>query len=352
MTLLRPDLLDLPEVPHGSLAASEARGRPGILDLSANLSPLGVPPAVREAVARAPLEAYPEPDALPLREAIAARLGLSVAHVVAGNGAVDLIWRAALVALRPGQQGLVVGPTFGEYARAVRVAGGEPLEVRAQPPDFAPPLAEVMAALRAAPAVLFLCNPNNPTGTLLPAEAIAQLLNAAPETLVVVDEAYQQFSAGPDLLPLLGRENLVLVRSLTKTYAMPGVRVGYALASPPVAAALRRVAPPWSVSAPAIAAGLAALALPEWEEASQRLARRGLECLMAGLRARGLAPLPSAANFLLVAVPAATRVRQQLLERGVLVRDCTSFGLPGYLRIAAGPPAAIERLLAVWPECE
>ncbi|MCS6803186.1 MAG: histidinol-phosphate transaminase [Chloroflexota bacterium] len=353
MTVLRPELLTLAEVPHGSLAASEAHGRADVLDLSANLSPLGPPPAVIMAVRAARLDAYPEPDARTFRAAVADRVGVTPEQVAAGNGASELIWLAALAAVRPGARVPILGPTFGEYARAVRVAGGEPVLVHAQPPDFLPPVEAFVDALeRLAPPIAFLCNPNNPTGALLPRSAIERLLRAAPATLLVIDEAYLPFSGAPDLVPLLEWGNVLLIRSLTKVYAIPGVRLGYALASPAVATTLRRIAPPWSVSAPAIAAGLAALRDPAWEQRAAATARLERERLAAGLRARGLRPLPSAANFLLVAVPNAPAVRRTLLERGVLVRDCASFGLPDYLRIAAGPPNAIDRLLAVWPARE
>jgi histidinol-phosphate aminotransferase len=347
---LRPELFAIAEVPHGSLAASEARGRDDVLDLSANLSPLGPPPAVVAAAAAARLDAYPEPDAATLRTAIAARTGVSAEQVVAGNGAAELIWLAAIATVRPGATIPVLGPTFGEYARAIAVAGGHPLEVRAEPPSFVPPLdrfAETIDRLR--PPVAFLCNPNNPTGSLLPKEAIAQVLAAAPDTLIVVDEAYLPFSSEVDLTPLLGAGNLLLIRSLTKAYAVPGVRLGYALGAETVATVLRRLLPPWSVSAPATAAGLAALAEPAWERQGEALAREGVRRLVAGLRARGLCPVPSAANFVIVPVANAAAVRGALLDRGILVRDCASFGLPNYLRIAAGPPEAIDRLLAVWP---
>lgn len=353
MTFLRHDLLAIADVPHGSLAASDARGRAEVLDLSANLSPLGPPPSVVEAVRAAPIGAYPEPDAEALRAAIAARVGVTPEQVVAGNGAAELIWLAALATVRPGTPVPILGPTFGEYARAVEVAGGRPVEVRAAPPRFLPPVEAFANALdRLAPPVAFLCNPNNPTGALLPRAAIERLLRVAPRTLLVVDEAYLPFSGGPELTSLLDCGNLLLIRSFTKSYAMPGIRLGYALASATVATVLRRIAPPWSVGAPAIAAGLAALTDPAWEERGREAARAELARLSAGLQARGLCPVPSAANFLIVPVPDAARVRQTLLASGVLVRDCASFGLPGYLRIAAGPSPAIDRLLAAWPADE
>jgi histidinol-phosphate aminotransferase len=352
-SFLRQELLAVPEVPHGSLAASEARGRADVLDLSANLSPLGPHPAVVEAVRAASVGAYPEPDAETLRAAIAARVGVTPDQVVAGNGAAELIWLAALATVRPGTPVPILGPTFGEYARAVEVAGGRPVEVRAAPPQFLPPVDAFADAIdRLAPPVAFLCNPNNPTGALLPGAAIERLLRVAPTTLLVVDEAYLPFSGGPELTPLLEWGNLLLVRSFTKSYGIPGVRLGYALASATVATVLRRIAPPWSVNALAVVAGLSALADPAWEEEGRVAARAGLDRLAAGLRARRLSPVPSAANFLIVSVPDAAAVRRTLLARGVLVRDCASFGLPGYLRIAAGPPPAIDRLLAAWPAAE
>ncbi|MFN8533014.1 MAG: histidinol-phosphate transaminase [Dehalococcoidia bacterium] len=351
MIPVRPELLSIEATPHGSLAASEAPDRTGVLDLSANTSPLGPPPAVLDAIRNARVDAYPEPDAVSFRRAVAGQLGVPADWVAAGNGAAELIWLAALASAGPGRNGLIVGPTFGEYARAIQVAGASPVEIRAEAPEFIPPIDRITDALdRLHPALLFLCNPNNPTGSLIAAAELAALADRAPDTLLAIDEAYLPFTDAPDLLALLDRPNLLLIRSLTKAYAIPGVRIGYALGQ--TTGVLRRIAPPWSVGAPAIAAGLAALADPGWPERGRCLAREGLDRVASELARRGLSPVPSAANFLIVAVPNAAAVRRTLFERGVLVRDCASFGLPGYLRIAAGPPEAISRLLSAWPDEE
>ncbi|GIW07944.1 MAG: hypothetical protein KatS3mg060_2749 [Dehalococcoidia bacterium] len=215
-----------------------------------------------------------------------------------------------------------------------------PSKFGASPPDFAPPIEQLAETIaRLAPPSAFLCSPNNPTGALLAASAVERLVTDAPATLFVVDEAYLPFSSGPDLVPLLEHGNLLLVRSLTKSYAIPGVPARLCACQSRVAGVLRRIAPPWSVSAPAVAAGLAALANVTWEQRGEAVARDALARLVTGLRALGLCPILGAANFVLVAVPNATEVRRTphppLLERGILVRDCASFGLPGYLRIAA-----------------
>ncbi len=249
--LVRAELLALPPVPHGSVAASELAGLgllPGeVIDFSVNTNPLGPAPSVLAAIASADWRRYPGDDEWPLRRALAERAGVEAAQVVLGNGSAELLWLVALASLRPGERAAIAGPTFGEYARAARVAGAEVYQVEA-------PTAARDARL------LFLCNPNNPTGAYRLADEVASLLDDVPDRLLVLDEAYAGFveERWPSE-PLLARGNLVILRSMTKDHALPGLRLGYALAAPEVAQALEAVRPPWSVNAGALRAGLAAL---------------------------------------------------------------------------------------------
>jgi histidinol-phosphate aminotransferase len=192
-----------------------------------------------------------------------------------------------------------------------------------------------------------MCQPNNPTGVYGPQEAIAWLLDALPDTLVVLDEAYIAFVADAwRAEALLDRPNLLVVRSLTKDHALAGLRVGYALGAPAILAPLRVVQPAWSVSAPAQAAALAALDHAEHVAAGRALALAERDFLQRELRALGLGVWPSAAHFFLVEVGDAARLRAALLGHGVQVRDCASFGLPACVRIAPRTRPENERLLA------
>lgn len=353
----RPHLADLPPVVHGGITDAELAALgldpADVLDFSASTNPLGPSRAAAVGARAAAWDRYPDDGATALRLELARRNGVDPDAVVVGNGAAELVWLVALAFLEPGDRALVVGPTFGEYARAARLVGGHVDDHRARPEDgFAVDPAVVAARARAARSrVLFLCDPNNPTGTLLPPGAIAALADAVPDALLVVDESYRPFADDPpDLRPLLGRGNVLLLRSLTKDHGLAGLRLGYTLAPPPVRAALERVRPPWSVNAVAQAAGLAALRDEAHLARARAEVRRTRAFLSSALAAHGLRVLPAAANFLLVEVGDGAALRAALLRRGVCVRDCASFGLPGHVRIGLRPVPDCERLVAAVAE--
>ena len=216
---------------------------------------------------------------------------------------------------------------------------------------FAFPAEAVTRALAAAPTrVLFLCHPNNPTGQLLPLARLAAWSKAHPHTLFVVDESYLPFAeAAPSALDL-HRTNILVIRSMTKAYGLAGLRLGYAVGAAPIIDALRRAQPPWSVNAPAQAAGRAALAQTAALAPTLHQLRQHARDLQTALRAQGWRPLPSDVHFFLLPVDDARAVRAALLPRGLIVRDATSFGLPGHIRIAARTPAENQRLAAALGE--
>lgn len=343
-------------VVHGGLRDGEraAMAAAGVtpIDLSASLNPYGPHAAVIAAARAAEVDRYPDPRALPLREAYAERLGVRLECVLAGNGSSELIF-LAMAALAAGEEGpgavLIAGPTFGEYSPAAKAAGARTLEVRAGAPAFAVPVDEIVARIEAErPRVTVVCNPNNPTAQVLPASAIEMLTEAALAAggWLVVDEAYVDFAGdGVSTGPAPGR---VVLRTLTKLHAIPGLRVGTALGPAAAIAEMERRQPPWPVSAPAIAASLQALregGFASESIAAVAVARDGLE---AGLRAREFAVPPSRANFVLVPAPGGDggAFRAALLPSGFVVRDCASFGLPGYVRIAVPRVEQVEPLLA------
>jgi histidinol-phosphate aminotransferase len=319
-----------------------------VLDFSVSSNPLGVSPRAAAAAGQAAIGRYPEPHSATLRDAIAAKLALPPECVLVGNGSVELMWLLALCYLERGDRALVVGPTFGEYARPAQLMGAQIHEVAATAAARFEPDVERLcdAAARLQPRLTFLCNPNNPTGVYLGPAAVQALLAATPG-LLVLDEAYVGFVDAPwDVRPLLPDDRLVVLRSLTKDHALAGLRLGYALAAPAVVRALQGAQPPWSVNAVAQAAGLAALDDPQHVARGRALAAEAMCLLTTGLRALGFAALPSAANFLLVEVGDAAALTARLLQEGIYVRDCTSFGLPRHVRIAARPLDECERLLA------
>jgi histidinol-phosphate aminotransferase len=243
---------------------------------------------------------------------------------------------------------LIMAPTFAEYEAAARRAGAAViLQGAIEEKDF---IWDISAACREVrhqrPGLVFLCQPNNPTGLYLEREVVESLAEAAGQGLLVLDEAYISFVYEAwDSCQLLSRGNVVVLRSLTKDCALAGLRLGYALCPSDVARALSASQPSWSVNAVAQAAGVAALADREhW--------LRGISCVQEGrgylyleLGALGYKVLLSVANFLLVKVGDATALRRQLLSRGLCVRDCTSFGLPEYIRIGVRTLPECQRLV-------
>lgn len=334
-------------------AASRATGRPWSqwLDFSASINPLGTPPWVKAAL-RAALAAaahYPDPDCHDLAAAAAARHGLAPACIRFGNGAAELI-HLLVAALAP-PAGLVLAPTFARYGAALRQAGVPVSELPAWP---APPDAGALRAwLAGAPAgaVAFLCNPNNPTGRLLPPDLLAAALDQE-RVWVVVDEAFLDFApAAASLLPRVGHHpRLVVLRSLTKLYAIPSLRLGWLAGPPELVQRLARLQVPWSVNGFAAAAGLAALTGPDYAAPTRAAvirAQAAARRLLLPLR-RWLEPLPSDCNYFLARLHGigGTALQERLLPHGILVRTCSGFsGLgDGYLRLAVRPRAETRRL--------
>jgi len=348
----KPHILAVPLVTHGSVTGSELRqlgfSAQEVLDFSVSTNPLGPPAAVREALASLDVARYPDDGAEALRHRLAEMNEISSERVFVGNGSSEVISLLAQAFLAPDCLALVVGPTYGEYARAAKLQGCRVRVLEAEEGHGFKPDVKAIAqeVKRHRPALVFLCNPNNPTGALLDQDEIAELLGASEETLLVVDQAYLAF-ADPfvTLQGLLATERLFLVRSLTKDYALAGLRLGYGLGAPRAVEALWRLRPPWSVNAAAQAAGLAALEDATHLQEARRVVAEARQYLLGELKALGLAPLPSSANFLLVRVGQGSLVRQALLRQGVCVRDCASFGLPAYIRVGLRTATECRKLV-------
>ncbi len=347
----RPAVIATPFDRHGSItpAELEALGLSGdaIVDFSLSVNPYGPPPGVRAVLEAIDIARYPDPDALALRRALATHLHRPLSQIIVGNGSAELLWLIALAFLDAGHRALIIGPTFGEYARAVRLMGAEIVTWRTdERDDFAIQPDEIAVLLaQTRPKVVFICHPNNPTGRLLPLQALARWAAAHPATLFVVDEAYLPFAPNAPTALTLDAANILVLRSMTKVHALAGLRLGYAVGDEAIIQALRRVQPPWSVNALAQAAGVAALQDEAHLRTSLAKLAAAKEALLQALRAQGWRPLPSAANFFLLPVDDATACRARLLEQGVVVRDCASFGLPRHIRIAVRTPAENECLL-------
>ncbi len=343
----RPEIERVPPVTHGGFHSEHATDW---LDFSSNVNPFGPSPRIWDAMRAVPIGQHPDPRAAPLREVLAEVEGVDARQVLVGNGSVELIYHLAVAYLRVGDRVLVVEPTFGEYAVAAAIMGAEVIRWRTRPEEnFA---LDVDALLHLAhqvnPRLLFLCNPNNPTGTFLGRDAIEQLLRGCPDTLLVLDEAFIRFVADAwSSRELLAFDNLLVLRSLTKDYALTGLRVGYARAAPTIIEALEKVQPPWSVNALAQAAAIAALHDKAHLRDSLAALAHAKDTFIRDLTRVGWRVIPSATNFFLMQVPSASELARQLRERKIVVRDCTSFGLPAFVRIATRKPEENARLVSV-----
>ncbi len=323
------------------------------LDFSANISPLGMPERVRKAAAEAlrSAERYPDPLNRELRTALAAYHGVEKETIVCGNGASNLIDRICRT-LRP-RKGAVFCPGFAEYERALREADCEinciPLP---EETDFLPK-ENLMAEIPQDCEIVFLCNPNNPTGRLWSSEMLAEVLGCCRETgaVLVVDECFLDFCESADtgsLVRELEREsNLLILKAFTKTWAMAGLRLGYVLCgSAKLAAAISGCGQPWAVSGIAQAAGVAALQEQDYVKRLQYLITSQRPRLEDGLRALGFRVIPGEANFILFHSedPALT---EKLRRRGILIRSCSNFsGLgQGWYRCAVRTAEENDRLL-------
>ena len=335
-----------PQPPMRVLA--ERLGLERIVKLASNEGAFGPLPASLAAyeAAGAELNRYPDGGAAALRESLATVHGLPAAQVVPGNGADELIRLCGAAALDAGDAAVVPWPSFPSYLTAAGVHGADAVRVPLR--ERAIDLEAVLAAcLRAAPAggrarIVFLANPNNPTGSLLGRAELREFLaSLPPSVLCVLDEAYAEYAEpepeGPALLRE-GHERLCVLRTFSKLYGLAGLRIGYALASPAVAAALDRVRPIFNVSQPAQAAALAALG--EREALIERVVhvRAARERLREAMGDAGLAAVPSQANFVFAEVPggAGDELAERLLGEGFIVRALRGFGAPGAIRVTCG----------------
>ena len=355
----RPEILNTPLAHHGAFDYDELTrlglSPDDVIDFSVNSNPYGPPPGVREAIAAVPLDRYPDRECLALRQKLAAKQGYRLENIVVGNGTAELLLLIAQAFIRPGDAVVLGSPAFTEYRRVSRLMGGVihtyPLHLLEHRVDEAH-FEDRLRHLR--PRVAFICQPDNPTGILWDYEMFNAIATRYPDTLFVVDEAYINFvyseqHQGVGLESLfveaMTLKNVVLLRSLTKDYALAGLRLGYALGHPDIIEAVRRVRPAWNVNALAQAAGLAVLDQAAWLRDCTVVLQADKTRLIAGLKEHGLEALPSATHYFLVDVGNGAAFRTKLLRHQVMVRDCGSFGLPQYVRIATRTPEDNAKLL-------
>jgi histidinol-phosphate aminotransferase len=340
--------------PIDELARELGLDAASIVKLASNENPRGPSPQVAAAVAAAMADVtrYPDSNGFALKAAIAARFDVAPESIVLGNGSNDILELVTQAFLQPGDAAVYSQYGFVVYPLATQARGARGIEVPAR--DFGHDLDAMAAAITPATRVVFVANPNNPTGTWIEPARMRRFVEAVPRDVVVVlDEAYNEYLAPRDDARsarwLRDLPNLVVSRTFSKAYGLAGLRVGYGVMRPEVADLLNRVRPPFNVNALAQAAAIAALADTAYVDDSRRLNDEGMRALAAGFDALGLAHLPSRGNFVLVDVGDGLRVFDRLLRAGVIVRPVANYGLPKWIRVTVGLPHENARLLAALP---
>ena len=314
-----------------------------ITDFSSNVNPLALPAKVIKAIKESIrfIPRYPDPDSLKLKKALGKKFGIGTEHIVVGNGSIDLIYRAAQV-LRPGAA-VILTPTFMEYENALLSAGSKIRRLAASERDkFIFPIDEIEKNSGDVD-IVFICNPNNPTGALTAKsdlEYLAKRLRQKKTTLVV-DEAFIDLAEGHSLVERAAESgNLLVLRSMTKFYGLAGLRLGYAVGSKKLINRIRNFGPPWAVNMFAQVAGEAIIGDEEFKKKSLRRLVEERNFLYSHLsRIQELKPFQSQANFILVKIEGSLpsgQLQEKLLEHRLLVRDCSNFyGLTNkYIRVA------------------
>ena len=320
-----------------------------MIHLAANENPLGMPPAARAALAGADFGPYPDGPGTALRQAIGARLGVPADWTVLGSGSSEILELAAGACVQPGQSVVLSQYAFVVYGQAAAHAHARAIVVPAR--DFGHDLEAMAAAIGSNTALVFVANPNNPTGHLLDAQRLLAFLTSVPPSVVVVlDEAYTEYLTPEqryDAIAWVRRlPNLVVARTFSKAYGLAGLRIGYAVAQSALAARLHARRPRFNVGTAAQLAARAAWDDGDFLARSHALNLAGRARLQEGLAALGLRCLPSAGNFVAVEVGPAAAIHAALLAAGIEVSRLDAYGLPRWLRISVGLPEHNEAVLA------
>ena len=339
-----------PGKPISELAREMGLDEKKIVKLASNENPLGISPRARAAIKReiAGLARYPDGNAFELKEALSRKYGVPQECIVVGNGSNDLLELAAAAFLAPGRAAVYSQHAFAVYPLATQARGAEGIVAPAK--DYAHDLEAMLAAITPETRLVFIANPNNPTGTFATGTELGNFLaNARRDVAVVVDEAYSEYLPGElryDSVALLRKyPNFIVTRTFSKVYGLAGLRVGYGLMHPDVADLLNRVRQPFNVNSLALAAAAAALEDRKFVAKSAKMNRAGLQRLERGLKALGLETIPSFANFITFRVSRAKTVYEKLLRLGVIVRPLAGYELPDHLRVTIGTPRENEKFL-------
>ena len=328
-------------------------GISGIIKLASNENPLGASPLAVAAMhaAIADIARYPDGNGFALKDALSRRYQIEHTRIVLGNGSNDLLELAARAFLTPGDKVVYADHAFAVYALATQAVGATGISVPATQGYGHDLAAMLQAAVGNKAKMVFIANPNNPTGTFLAAAELLEFLRAIPpEILVVLDEAYNEYL--PENLRydsvswLRDFPNLIISRTFSKAYGLAGLRVGYTLADEQVADMLNRVRQPFNVNSLAQAAAVAALQDEDFVRQTYEMNLLGMEQITQGLARVGLEFIPSFGNFVCFKIANAGQIYRRLLEMGVIVRPVANYAMPDYLRVSIGLEKENEKFLS------
>ncbi len=341
----------LPGKPISEVARELGLKESEIIKLASNENPLGCGEKAKAAMRKAIEEVhlYPDGAGFALKQAFSGKFGVAMDGIVIGNGSNDLLDYIAMAYLAPGVSAIYGQHCFAVYPITTLARGATGIEVPAQ--AYGSDLDGMLAAIRADTRLIFVANPNNPTGAFSPYDELKAFMKKVPENVIVVlDEAYNDFlphELRADTVAWLKEfPNLVLTRTFCKIYGLAGLRVGYMLGNPQICDMVNRVRAPFNVNSVAQAAAIAALGDEEFVARGYANNRAGMKQLEEGVRALGLAFIPPFGNFITVDVGNGQAVFQALLKRGVIVRPIANYGLPRHVRVTIGLPEENARFLA------
>lgn len=325
-------------------------GITGSIKLASNENPIGPSPMAVQAILDNvnKLNRYPDGSSYYLKEKLSRVFGLPMERIITGNGSNELIELTVRAFLSPGDEVIQAFPTFLVYEKVVNGAGGDLVSVDLK--DFRVCLNDIKEVITPKTKIIFINNPNNPTGTGLSKETMLDFIKSVPEDIVLVlDEAYIEFSSdrvakGTDLLK--ERDRLIVMRTFSKLYGLAGLRVGYGFSSEEIVDYINRVRQPFNSNLLAQAAAIAALEDTEFVEKTLNLVKEGLKYLYKSLDDMGLEYLPTETNFFLIKVPTGGKnIYRRMLREGVIIRSMDSYGLGEYIRINVGLPEENERFI-------
>jgi len=321
--------------------------------LASNENPIGPSPLAIQAIERclATLHRYPDGGGYHLVNGLAAHIGVGADHIILGNGSDEIIAMLSRVMLRPGDQVIIPTPSFLMYEIAAQSAGAEVVPVPLT--SLSIDLGGILSAIGPNTRMIFICNPNNPTGSMITHGQFAEFMSCVPEhVLVVVDEAYVDFVRHPDKLSSLAfldrHPSVVVLRTFSKAYGLAGLRIGYGITSPELVGYLHRIRLPFNASVPAQVGALAALQDQAFLKRTIAIVHEELDRMFTSLGRMHIRCFPTQANFFLVDINQdATEIYSRMLRHGVIVRAMAAYGYPNYLRVSVGSPADNQRFIEV-----